>query len=93
VLRGAAVTCAPSGRDAYGRTLAACSIDGRDLGAEIVSTGWAVADFDYAGEQLAARAAARGIWSGSFVAPAEWRRAHGAATENFWDRIRRWFGN
>jgi endonuclease YncB( thermonuclease family) len=92
-LRGGDVVCTPAGRDAYGRTLAACTIDGRDLGASIVSAGWAVADSAYFAEAAAARSAGRGIWSGSFVSPANWRRTHGIGEPDFWTRIRGWFGN
>ncbi len=89
-LHGGEIACAARGRDAYGRLLASCTIDGRDLGAEIVSEGWAVADLPYAPQEGAARLARRGIWSGTFVPPAEWRRTHGAAP-GLWDWIRSWF--
>jgi endonuclease YncB( thermonuclease family) len=82
--------CLRSGWDAYGRSLATCGLDGEDVGAQIVTAGWAVADFGYAAEEAAARAARVGIWSGSFIAPAEWRRAHGAAP-GIPEWIRSWF--
>ena len=85
------VSCVRSGRDRYGRALATCSIDGRDLGSQIVAAGWAVAELDYAGDELAARLAERGIWGGSFVPPAEWRRTHGSAGPGLWEWIRSWF--
>jgi endonuclease YncB( thermonuclease family) len=83
-LRSGDVFCAPSGRDIYRRTLAACTIAGIDLGHAIVDAGWAVGDLDYSVQQLSARGAARGIWSGNFVAPADWRRTHGTDTFDFW---------
>ena len=49
-------------KDPYGRTVARCSVAGADLGAAMVSLGWAV-DFRrysegaYAGEEAQARAA------------------------------------
>ena len=85
------VTCARSGRDRYGRALAKCSVLGDDLGAQIVSAGWAVADLDYGLEELSARSAGRGIWVGTFVAPAEWRRTHGKEQPGLWEWIRSWF--
>jgi endonuclease YncB( thermonuclease family) len=91
VLAQGPVECVPAGRDAYGRTLAACTIDGGDLGAKIVSAGWAVADFGYLAEQATAHAAGRGIWDGSFIAPADWRRTHSGAEPDFWQWIRSWF--
>ena len=85
------VTCARSGRDRYGRALAKCSIAAGDLGAQIVTAGWAVADLDYGVQELSARAAGRGIWAGAFVAPADWRRTHGTAQPGLWEWIRSWF--
>lgn len=90
-LAGRNVSCTSSGHDIYGRTLASCRIGDADLGMQIVSAGWAVADFGYLGQEASAHAAGRGIWSGSFVAPAEWRRTHGTAEPTFWDWIRNWF--
>ncbi len=71
------VSCALRGTDRYGRSLGACTASGTDIGARIVAAGWAVSDGGYFTEQENARNAARGIWSGSFIAPAEWRRSHG----------------
>jgi endonuclease YncB( thermonuclease family) len=83
------VRCLSSGRDVYRRALAACTIGDRDIGAQIVAAGWATGDFGYGDEEGVARAGQRGIWSGSFVAPVEWRRTHGKAS--VWDWIRSWF--
>jgi len=72
-----AVSCRPVDEDRYGRAVSVCTADGRDIGARLVKEGWAVATgFAYAGEQRAARAAGRGIWSGPFEMPADWRAAH-----------------
>ena len=84
-------TCLRSGWDAYGRSLAACTVDGEDIGAQIVAAGWAIADFGYAAEAAAARAARLGVWSGNFVAPAEWRRTHEGVTLGIPGWIRSWF--
>jgi endonuclease YncB( thermonuclease family) len=85
------ISCRPSGRDRYGRTLAKCAADAADLGAAIVTAGWAVIDFDYVAEQADAQLSKRGIWSGAFVAPAEWRRTHGSDQTGLWEWIRAWF--
>ncbi len=78
------VACTLRGTDRYGRSLGTCTASGGDLNAAIVTAGWAVSDGGYFGEQDQARAAARGIWSGSFIAPATWRRSHGEGG-NAWD--------
>jgi len=90
-LRSGDVSCAPSGRDIYRRTLAACTIAGIDLGHAIVDAGWAVAELPYAGEEGDARAAKRGIWAGTFEPPAQWRHDHGEGRATLWDWIRSWF--
>ncbi len=71
------LTCAARGLDAYRRVLATCALpDGSDINAWMVREGWAVASGfapSYHGEETEARAARRGIWSGSFVPPRQWR--------------------
>jgi endonuclease YncB( thermonuclease family) len=62
------------------------------LGAEIVAAGWAVPDNGYIDEANAARDAKRGIWSGSFIAPAQWRRGDRGEGQGLWDWITSWFG-
>jgi endonuclease YncB( thermonuclease family) len=91
LVRGADLDCRPSGRDRYGRTLARCSTAGGDLGHAIVAAGWAISLPAYASEEAAARAAGQGIWAGTFVAPADWRRSHGEGVPGAWDWIRSWF--
>jgi endonuclease YncB( thermonuclease family) len=79
-IRGALVTCKPSGLDRYGRTLAQCATaDVRDLGAHLVGTGYArsyVRHGDrYRDAEEAARAGRLGLWrTGNFGDPEEWRR-------------------
>jgi endonuclease YncB( thermonuclease family) len=77
LLAAGTVDCAASGRDRYGRRLADCRVGSADLGRTMVADGMAVADGNYLDEQQTARQAKRGIWAGSFVLPAEWRREHG----------------
>lgn len=85
------VSCRRSGRDRYGRTLATCSVAGRDIGKAIVDAGWAVADLSYGLDQAEAQAQKRGIWSGPFVMPADWRRSHSNDTPSFWEWLHGWF--
>ena len=92
ILKRDAVSCARAGRDSYGRALAACRLGEEDIGAQIVSAGWAVADFGYLAEEGRAQAARRGIWAGNFVAPSEWRRrGRNDLGLGIWEWIRSWF--
>jgi endonuclease YncB( thermonuclease family) len=75
------VTCTPLHRDAHGRTVARCAVEGADLGAQMVQAGWAI-DYSryskgyYAPQQKEAKASNRGLWSGEFLSPEQWRRQH-----------------
>lgn len=73
------VTCVESGRDRYKRLLARCSVSGQDIGAAMVSAGWALAFVRYSREYEAREAKARdakaGIWQWEFVPPWDWRQA------------------
>ncbi len=75
------IDCTPSGLDAYGRTLAMCTFAGEDLNAWMVRQGWALAFVRYSkayvADEESARAARRGIWSGAFIAPWDWRHRNG----------------
>lgn len=79
-ISGNRLTCQSDGLDKYRRILAICSAaDGSDINAWMVRQGWAVAfgDIgDYRSEQHEAEAARRGMWAGSFLSPAQWRRRH-----------------
>ena len=90
-LRAGPVECARYGRDMYGRTLATCSAAGADLAAVFVGAGWAVTDGSYATEAAAAQSQHLGIWSGTFMPPALWRRAQGTDQPGLWQWIRSWF--
>ncbi len=72
------VRCEVSGRDRYGRAIAACFAAGRDLQQELVRQGLALAyrrySTRYAPEEDAARAERIGLWSGEFTKPWRWRR-------------------
>lgn len=76
--RNGRVTCQAVDRDGYGRTVATCRVDGRDLSAEMIRRGWAVDFVRYSrgrceAEEDAARAAGAGLWAGDFDVPWEWR--------------------
>lgn len=60
--------------DRYGRLLVTCRVNGADIGADLVRRGLAVDFGGYADEEREARAAFRGIWSGEFERPADYRR-------------------
>lgn len=86
--------CQPEGTDKYGRTLARCSVGGKDLGSQMVAAGLALATEGYGREQSAARRAGLGLWQGRFVDPKTWRD-EGPSTdpgpgvlETLWDWFR-----
>lgn len=87
------IECRPDDRDKYGRVLAYCKSRGDDIGAAMVTAGLALSRGNYFAEERAARAAKKGLWSGSFEAPEEWRRNHGEEAEGFdlLALIRSWF--
>jgi endonuclease YncB( thermonuclease family) len=73
------VTCREEDRDRYGRIVATCEANGREINAEMIRQGWAVeyeqySDGRYSDEEEEARRAKRGLWAGTFVKPWEWRR-------------------
>lgn len=74
LLHGRKPACRIVGRDRYGRGLARCSVEGKDIGRRMVEDGWAVAYGDYEQEEGSARARGAGLWSGSFDRPSLWRR-------------------
>ena len=71
------VSCAGSGQDRYGRTVGSCSTGGEAFGAVLVKAGLAVNDPryspSYAIEELEARQDGRGMHSGRYLAPWDWR--------------------
>jgi endonuclease YncB( thermonuclease family) len=76
-ISGRAVSCSPTGIDAYNRTLAICSLAGEDLNAWMVQQGWALAYVQYSSAYRKveddARTHQRGLWRGAFIAPWDWR--------------------
>lgn len=73
------VTCRPRDIDRYNRVVAVCQSGDIDLNGWMVRQGWAVAyrrySQDYIEVEAQARLAGRGIWSGSFDMPWDWRAA------------------
>lgn len=72
------LTCTERDIDSYGRSVAVCTNGEVDLGAAMVRAGLALAyrrfSDDYIDEERAARDAGRGLWTGSFIPPWDWRR-------------------
>jgi endonuclease YncB( thermonuclease family) len=79
-IAGRTVDCRSRGTDRYGRTLAVCLLGSEDINGWLVMNGWAMAyrhySTAYVGEEDAAKAAKRGIWTSVFIAPWDWRKAH-----------------
>lgn len=65
---GRRVTCRNTGKDKYDRVLGVCSVDGRDINAQMVLSGhaWAFVKYSrsYVAEEEKARAARVGVWQG-----------------------------
>ncbi len=72
------VECRGNSEDRYGRLIAICFIDGKNLNALMVAEGWALAYRDYSEKYVpqenVARGASKGVWAMQFVPPWEWRR-------------------
>lgn len=77
LVTGRDVDCEPLDRDAYGRIVARCSVDGHDIAGALVSEGlvWAFRRYsaDYAGLEDDARATGLGIWQAPTEAPWDYR--------------------
>lgn len=80
LLRGRELSCRPQAYDQYHRVLAVCSLPGgTDINAWMVRQGLAVTSGFakiYGAQEIEARAAKRGLWTGDFTPPREWRRQH-----------------
>lgn len=79
-----AVTCREQERDRYDRSVATCAVAGEDMGAWLVSHGWAIeytqySDGRYRAIEASARTAGVGVHTGPFTPPWEWRRQQRAA--------------
>lgn len=73
------LACEAIEKDRYGRTVARCAVSGADVGAAMVQAGAAMAyvkySSDYIGLEREAKTEARGLWSGTVIAPAQYRQA------------------
>lgn len=87
LVANATVSCEPIETDAYGRIIATCRADGRDLSAEMIDKGlaWAFVRYSdaYAPEELVSREKAEGVFAGAHMPPWEfrarrWKRAEAA---------------
>ena len=87
MVAGATVKCQPIEEDAYGRIIATCFADGRDLSAGMIDKGlaWAFLRYSdaYAPEELVSKDKAEGVFAGDFTPPWEyrelrWKRAEAA---------------
>ncbi len=65
---GKRVRCHGEGQDLYGRIIARCTANGRDIGGDMVASGmaWAFKKFSdaYVVDEFKAKSAGRGIWQG-----------------------------
>ena len=70
-------SCTTVDLDQYGRHVARCQVAGQDVGRWMVAQGWALAFIHYSSayvdDERASRSARRGLWSGAFIAPWDWR--------------------
>jgi endonuclease YncB( thermonuclease family) len=83
----ATLSCSGSRLDKYGRFLGVCTALTKDINREMVAGGWAVSYGSYLSDEMAAKAAKRGIWRGTFDRPQEWRQTHADIAEvphDFW---------
>lgn len=74
----AGVSCTPVGQS-HDRSVAVCTAQGRDLSEAMVRMGYAIelrqhSRGRYASAEREARDAKRGLWSGRFEQPGDWRR-------------------
>lgn len=73
MIAGNPVSCSVNKRDRHGRLLAICQVRGQNMNLAQVKGGWAVSYGRYKREERDAKSGKRGIWSGTFMRPKEWR--------------------
>ncbi len=75
---GKSIRCEGESRDVYGRLIAICYAGSVDIGGDLVRQGLALAyrrySMAYVEHEDEARQHGRGMWSGAFVAPWDWRK-------------------
>jgi endonuclease YncB( thermonuclease family) len=79
LIGGRDVSCAPAEAPSYDRIVAICTVGGQDLSEAMARDGHAIelkahSKGRYAAVERAARDARRGIWTGAFERPSEWRQ-------------------
>lgn len=67
------VSCQALDVDKHDRLLALCRVDGVELNREMVALGFALSYGRYRDDERAAKAARRGMWTGEFERPRDWR--------------------
>ena len=77
LIGGQKVICRTVERDKHGRYLGTCEAGGKNLNAAMVETGFAVSYGSYRSQERAAKGAKRGLWSGTFQKPRDWRHERG----------------
>ena len=78
LIGGRAISCKGDAPDQHGRLLGTCTVNGRNLNRDMVASGFAVSfGALYNREEREAREGGRGLWSGEFQKPRDWRHAHG----------------
>jgi endonuclease YncB( thermonuclease family) len=79
LVMGAPITCVPVNIDEYERAVSRCTKRGSDLNKAMVQSGYATAyrrySTDYVAAEDWAKGQKRGLWSGTFTNPSEWRDA------------------
>lgn len=74
---GKSLNCTQRGSDPYGRVVASCTVNGRDLAEQMVRMGYAVALRDFSTAYVPAEEAAKsrgvGIWGSEFQMPSDYR--------------------
>jgi hypothetical protein len=77
LVTGKDVRCSSMGTDQHGRTLGRCMVGTTDINRTMVGTGYAVAyrhySTDYVSAEQSAKAYKRGLWSGTFEMPSQYR--------------------
>jgi endonuclease YncB( thermonuclease family) len=77
LVTGRGVRCTVVNADDYGRAVSRCNVGATDVNAAMVESGFALAyrrySSDYVAAEERARAAKRGLWSGTFETPREHR--------------------
>ena len=77
-IAGNPVSCVDKGKEKWGRTIGECTVRGASIQGWLVEHGYAIAyrSFSkaYVLQELKAREAKAGVWSGQFVEPWDWRK-------------------